>query len=159
MNAPQRQVRVFNAAMAFKGMARNPDAILAGADAITDTELEAIESGLHKIAGKLIGEPVPGAHDIGTAIQAWVKPPLGKAPTPNATAGPARIRADRPIFSWTKSADDGKTIYSAAHNGRQLRIERTKAASYEGFLDNAHIMHGKFRKNVRERLEKEATKR
>lgn len=157
-----RAVRLANAAMAFHALARSPDALTVGAEVVTDAEVEAIESGLARMVGKLRADPsVTPGHELGAALDDWLVSSALPVPprTANGSTGFARrIRPDRPRFNWKKRTDGGLTVYETEHAGHMLRVVRAGPASYDATLDGRPVTHSKFRKSARERLEKEAVK-
>jgi hypothetical protein len=161
MQSDLKKIRVFELAKAFSIIAANPARTLDFAVEVEDQTVTMIADNLHALAQRMNGDPL--AHEI----EALVSIPAFNAPS---IVHERDVRAEEPdpdAFEWRSvrnaspnaALGDKFTAWTCDWKGVKLRIEKHGPGKYEGFADGQHVAASKFRRNVRERLEKEAAKR
>jgi hypothetical protein len=169
-NAEQR-VRFFDIARGFAIIAANPDKALDVALEVDNDTITVIESNLHNIARVLNGDPMAKEIEAVLTRPAIASPPL--APVVVVTAQEARrealraerVRRDPDAFVWRPIVRENAPLgekfagFECRWKGLVLAITKHGPGKYEGTINGKHFAESKFKKNLRERLEKEATKR
>lgn len=154
-NVEAKRLRVFDVARAFHLIALQPEKALPIIDAFPDTILEQIESHFRASVSKSTnGEPFAVA--ISTLM---IHPFVSVVQTEDLLNLPG-IDSEKP-FHWTKVGERGaKDVrFDCEWNGLGLRIVKRGPADYEGFIGDERIARAKFKKNLRERMEREAAKK
>lgn len=139
----EKRIRVERAAGALATIASNPDKLDVLADKLDDSTVEKIESGLINAFANAT---------IVTAAQIRAEE--------SATDG-----AEPPRFNWIAVKNPGALpgnlngAFACDWNGLKLEVKKLGPANYEGKINGVHIVGGKFKAGVRQRIEKEAAKR
>lgn len=161
MQTLEKQVRLYDVARAFQIIAANPAKTLDLAlEVVDDTTIKVIESNLHGIAEKLNGDPM--AREIEALLS---HPMMDSPPLAVVHARDVAKEGELPPFKWKAIQKPGAALgdlnaaFECTWGGQALKIVKNGAADYEGFIGGVHFARSKFKKSMRERLEKEAVKR
>lgn len=155
----QRQVRFFDLARAMQAIASRPDAAIDMAMEVDAETVKLLESNLHAVIPKLNGDP------LAKELEALLNHPFVEAPPIIVHERDVRAEGQPPRFEWKAIVKPGAALgdknaaFECTFEGVALRIEKRGAADYEGFVNGRHFARSKFKKNMRERLEKEAIRR
>lgn len=161
MQTLEKQVRFYDLARAFRVLASRPDKSLDVAlEVVDDNTIKVIESNLHNIAAKLNGDPM--AREIEALLS---HPMMDSPPMAIVHARDVAKEGELPPFNWKAIQKPGAPLgdlnaaFECTWGGQALKIVKNGAADYEGFIGGVHFARSKFKKSMRERLEKEAIKR
>lgn len=110
-----------------------------------------------------------GVAEIGEAMRQFEVGPGPLTVVTAAGGAPAALKplqepARAPIpegqgFGWRKLGKGEKARYEGQHGPFRLEVLRHGPADYEGKINGESVAKGKFKKGVRERVEREAVKR
>jgi hypothetical protein len=154
-----KRLRFLDIARAFSVLASQPDKALDLAVEVADDTIRVIESNLHNVAKRLEGDPI--AHEIAALLS---HPYNVEAPALS-PAGPVTVKGrTNGTFTWNAVQNEHTSLgnkngaFVANWQGHTLEVRKLGPANYEGRIDGETKLHGKFKKGVRERIEKEAAK-
>lgn len=152
----EKQVRFFDLARAFQAIAERPDKALNVALEIDDDTINVLESNLHEVARKLNGDP------LATAIETLLSIPAPSiVPVSTISIPVSGSEAASPV--WVKHGKRGapahEVRWEANWSGVKLLIQKRGPKNYEGFVNGVPVARGKFKSDLRDKVEKEAAKR
>jgi len=151
MTTLERQVRLLDVARAFAIIAKHPSETL-------DVALEVVDDQTINVIEMKFGQIAPRLNGLGNEIQALMDHPFDASPAAlNPIKAPASA-ADG--FDWKKIGKRGATDtrFECDFAGHKLAVQKNGPAQYEGFIDGRPVNRGKFKSDVRLKVEKEATK-
>lgn len=151
-----RQVRFLDIARAFSVLANHADKALDLAVEVSEDTIRVIESNLHNVAQRLNGDPIAEEIEMLLAHPFTPSPPIaivGEKERTHGTFTWRTIENPNPVLGNKRGA------FVCNWQGMKLEITKQGPANYEAKINGTPILHGKFKSNVRERLEKEALRR